>query len=386
MRGTLVAALLILPVLTVASQLPSRVTPVEDPSIGVIVYAEGNDITILRAGRPHVLDAGFGEPLGEPLLPGDQLTTDENTYAEIQLLTSRNIVKVAENTTLVMTELTGEGDSALSVTYGRLRARVDRLTGNDRFEVRGVTSVAGVRGTDFGYDQVLDPVTGELINRVYCFEGSVSVASTAAPGRQTTVEAGQMIAAPTQTPPEQIDVVAVDESVTSFWQARPFVREPRDVREIIDEFPSLPLRTSNELGVVPSVLESAIAAAEQTDSAEVIEPVEPSTESAVEVEDLSAQETAAEEEPRGLAEAILGEDDTPELREQISATLRTSGYWVTGLGVLIDATAVGLVFFGDDIPFWDAAYDPWLGPIGAGGVGVVALGAGLIVLSLAFSN
>lgn len=393
MRGTLVLTLLILPALTAAAQNPSRANPVEDPSIGVIVYAEGETITILRAGRPRRLNAGLGEPLGEPLLPGDQVSTSEDTYAEIQLLTSRNIVKVAENTTFVVAELTGGGDSALSVTYGRLRARVDRLTGNDRFEVRGMTSVAGVRGTDFGYDQVLDPVTGQLVSRVYCFEGSVSVTSTVVPEQQATIEAGEMIAAPVEAPPEQIEVVSIDKPIASFWEARPFRREPREIREIIDEFPALPLRSSNELGAVPSVLESAIAAAEQqepSDSTEQATPEEPETAvtDSVEVTEISPSQDdeAPEREQEGLAEMILGDADTPELREQIAGGLRTTGYWVTGLGVAVDVVAVGLVFVGDDLPFWDPAYEPWLGPAGAGGVGMVALGAGLIVLSLAFSN
>src|SRR5690606_6505377 len=60
----------------------------------------------------------------------------------------------------------------------RVRAQVDRVSADDSFQIRGRTAVAGVRGTDFGFDYVVqqgnitDPIT-----QVYCFEGSVEVVS-----------------------------------------------------------------------------------------------------------------------------------------------------------------------------------------------------------------
>ncbi|MFW5685351.1 MAG: hypothetical protein ACOC0O_01745 [Spirochaetota bacterium] len=243
-----------------------------------------------------------------------------------------------------------------------------------------MTAVAGVRGTDFGYDQVLDPITGELINRVYCLEGEISVTLTADSIEERTIRTGETVTAPVAARSEEtrpVSVVALEEPVRAFWTARPFVREVRDAGALIHEFPSLPERAREAVGVVPPVIEQAVAQAAR--------PVV--TESEAEKPALAVEEVVEEErEPAGLAEAVLGERDTPELRGQIAGTLRTTGYWLTGVGVAVDLAVVGLVLFGDQVPGWNAAWDPYLAPVGAAGVGVVVLGAASIVLSLAFSN
>lgn len=375
---------------TLALQLtPASTTAAAEASIGVIVYAEGDGITILRGERQLVLDVGRGEALGEPLLAGDQVTTSEATFAEIQLLTGRNIVRIAENTTFTLDEVRASGDSTLRVTYGRVRARVERVLGSGRFALRGLSAVAGVRGTDFGYDQVLDPVTGALETRIYCFEGEIRIAPAARPDLEATVGEGEMIAASVDARPEEAVVTPIAEPVIRFWSERPFIRSPASAAELLREFPDLPARAEAELGIIPSVLVPELPEeAEQPDQAAAPEQPEPSADPDVRAEPEPREEgrppadadAEAKEEARADAEAQVR-------REEIGRTLRMTGGVLTGAGILTDLAAVGLFFYGEQlIPGWTSANNDILGPVAAAGTGVLAGGIISIAIGIMLSN
>lgn len=385
----LLSLLVILPALHAAAQA----------SVGVIVYAEGYEITVLRDDVRISLDAGLGEALGEPVYAGDQITTDGDTSAEIQLLTSRNIVKVAESTTFTVTELR-EGRSSLGVTYGRLRARVDQLAGTGSFELRGISAIAGVRGTDFAYDQVLDPVSGELFNRVSCFEGEVTVAATARPEASATIGPGESVVAPAAAEPEQAAFEPVPQAVQTFWAERPFVRDPAPAGQILDEFPGVLDRAEERLGVAPQM---GIAAADEPGPSPEDTPAgsDGETDSAPAAEegpgDTGTTPPAGDaprviERERGGAGADEEEDedaaspDETERRERIARGFRTTGVVLTGAGLVTDLVAIGLFYFGEDIvPGWTAANNDYLQPVAIAGVGMLTFGLISIVVSLAVS-
>ncbi|MFW5685889.1 MAG: FecR domain-containing protein [Spirochaetota bacterium] len=372
MRRALAAVLLVVCIAVAGAQSDSS-TQSADTSIGIIVYAEGSDIEILRNGSQRRLDVGLGEAFGEPLYAGDQLSTGEGTHAEIQLLTSSNVVKMAENTTFRIDELETGADTTLTVTYGRVRAKVGALLGNARFRFRGYTAVAGVRGTDFGYDQVLDPATGELVNRVYCFGGEVLVESASEPGRRGTITTGQMVAAESDAPTEEVAVEPIAEPVVSFWVDRPFVREPATVPELRAEFPDLVRRVRTDLGVLPAELRE--------------DPVDPSADPAIEPPTVAEPEAGPERDAPLVTEVPSdsrgrAEEDDARDRPAGGNALRTTGVVLASLGVVTDLAAVGLFYFGEDfIPGWNAENNEMLGPIAAAGVGVVAGGIIMILIS-----
>ncbi len=356
--------------------------PGDEPSVGLIVYAEGETITILRANVQRRLDAGTGEPLGEPLYAGDQVTTDAATVAEIQLLTSNNIVKIAENTTFVVDSLAGD-ESRLRVTYGRLRARVEQLTGAGRFEMRGLSAVAGFRGTNFGYDQVVDPVTGELLGRIYCFEGEVHVSAVEDPNLTTVLPAGRMLVVRAGADPESIVVSSLDEAITRYWAARPFSRDIASADELVGEFALLLERVEADLGMLPQVLvrEEPVPDAaepddsrdEQTDESDSDAPSDPAP-----VEKL---------EPTVVVESKPVLDEESAQRARAARGLRTTGIVLAGVGLLTDVAAVGLYYFGEDIvPGWTADSNSILGPVAAAGVGLLAGGIIAIMISLGMTN
>ncbi|HKJ84989.1 MAG TPA: FecR domain-containing protein [Spirochaetia bacterium] len=354
--------------------------PGENQSVGLIVYAEGETITILRERVQVRLDAGVGDALGEPLYAGDQVSTAAGTFAEIQLLSSSNIVKVAENTTFVV-EALARGESTLRLTYGRLRARVEQIAGAGRFEMRGITAVAGVRGTDFGYDQYVDPVSGELLDRIYCLEGEIRVSSVDDPSLAIDLPAGRMLVVRAGAAPDSVVVTPLDEAITRYWEARPFSRDIASARRLVQEFPALAGRVESDLGTLPDVLvldEPVVQtpAAAPDDATPEEQPAEPQP-------DVEAQRI----EPSVVIEAEPAVDEEAEQRARVARGLRTTGIVLAGTGLLIDIAAVGLYYFGDDIfAGWTAENNAILGPVAATGVGLLAGGIIAIMISLGVNN
>jgi urease accessory protein UreE len=77
----------------------------EDSIFGVILYAEGVELSIFRQGELIRYDLFQDDVLGLPLLQGDMVQTEDNSFVEIQLLPSESVVKVAENTTFEITSI-----------------------------------------------------------------------------------------------------------------------------------------------------------------------------------------------------------------------------------------------------------------------------------------
>ena len=174
--------LIITVVLTVSAQ--------ERESYAFVIYADGYDMTIYRNDELLTYDVVRDNVIGMPLLPGDLIQTDAETFVELQVMPSRTVIKVAENTTFRIEEIGGTGGGSFDLAYGRLRARVDRITGNEEFRIRGRSAVAGVRGTDFGYDFVATREGSvDAETQVYVFEGSVEVTETVGEGASTLLEA-----------------------------------------------------------------------------------------------------------------------------------------------------------------------------------------------------
>lgn len=185
-------------------------------SFGVVLYAEGDDLTVYRDKVLKTYAVAGGTVIGLKLMPGDLVQTGPGTFIEIQLAPSKSIIKVAENTSFRITGLGSDKGSTIDVVYGRIRAKVDSLLGAGGFAIRGQTAVAGVRGTEFGYDVIAAPGIGdEPSSRIYCFSGKIKVA---------TLQAGELNAA-AQTAP-------VDNAVLD--KAKAFELQPGQMMAVYD--------------------------------------------------------------------------------------------------------------------------------------------------------
>lgn len=165
--GLIASALLLCPLLAFSQSTGSA----------SIVYADGFGFEILRSGVAERYDVYADDVYSLEIDPGDRISTDDETYLEVQLRDSRTVIKVFENTTVTITASDSEATS-LGVSYGRVRAIVRSLGGEEQFHMRTRTAVAAVRGTDFAVESVLTR-SGEIEDSVYCLEGSVEVGTLA---------------------------------------------------------------------------------------------------------------------------------------------------------------------------------------------------------------
>lgn len=151
-------------------------------------------------GEVVVHPAGGGDEVaGEadmPLEEGDRVTTGADSTAEISL-DGQSLISLRENSDFTL-ENTDKKASVFSLSLGSLLAKIEKL-GTRSLSVHSPTSVAAVRGTEFGVD-----VEGDSSHVGVFDEGRVEVSGAAGgtqvltPNQETSVARGQR---PTQAAP-----------------------------------------------------------------------------------------------------------------------------------------------------------------------------------------
>lgn len=219
------------------------VLPLFAESSAEVVYAEGEGFSLVRNGQSDYYDIYLGDADALELKGGDLILTEADTWVEIQLADSGTIIKIAENTTFTLKTLQNEG-GVFEVSYGRVRARVEKLTSDTPFWIQGSDTVAGVRGTDFGYDLFYDPASPEKKNvSVYCFEGEVEVVrqletgvdesfsadSDFAEGKAKTssviLRKNEMVSIESEDKTAPLDKSRIESEVKEFWELNEFIYE-----------------------------------------------------------------------------------------------------------------------------------------------------------------
>ncbi len=216
-----------------------------------VVYAEGKQFSVIRAGKPVSYGAESPEAIGLAIARGDILQTSPGTYIEILIHPISASVQLAENTSFKCDADETGTQSKGELYYGRVRAKVAKLAGSSTYKITSPSLVAGVRGTDFGCDHIyvrppapgtaIDATEGSatsasassVMNRVFCFEGSVLVVPAANPERETVmIGGGEMVesVAPTVVAgiekPLTLVKAPVAVEVNDFWKNREFRSVP----------------------------------------------------------------------------------------------------------------------------------------------------------------
>ena len=129
------------------------------------------------------------------IVPGETVITSADSRAKI-VMSDRNVFNILPSTRLKIekySEGDGERNVKLNLIEGRVRSKVEQKynTTSNKFEIRTVTAVAGVRGTDFvtGFDkrsQQTDVVTLRGSVSFLPIQGGVPM-----PERAVDVRAGQ---------------------------------------------------------------------------------------------------------------------------------------------------------------------------------------------------
>lgn len=387
---------------------PASLVAQAEESYAFVIYAEGYDLSVYRNGELMTYDVLVDDVIGMPLLPGDLVQTDAQTFVEIQVMPSRTVVKVAENTTFEIERIGGAGGGTFNMAYGRVRARVERITGDDPFQIRGFTAVAGVRGTDFGYDLVVErQATSELQTKVYVFEGEVDVTETlreVAPeetvprepvtSQRVRIGANEMVSVVTDVPPELAEradaaveggsstpiapstitppvqnvvfrTSEIEEEIEAFWDEQAFREEPVDPSMVEESFPGIGARVQQ--------------LTEERRRYEELQRLRREGLLATPDDLLTELESEVEDEEREPETVLLGDplpddrvrrilvprdDDSPSRRSIIA------GHWLVGAGLLFEATGALITWYDDGFTDYESfsAGGPGQGMMVGGGV------------------
>jgi hypothetical protein len=139
----------------------------------------------------HPVDgsAAFDAEEDMPLEEGDRITTSARSSAEL-ILDGGSLIALRENSDFTL-QKTAKKASMFSLSFGSLLAKIEKL-GSQRLSVRTASSVAAVRGTEFGIDAL------ENESRIGVFdEGRVEVTGhdgskqILLPNQETSVVRGQ---------------------------------------------------------------------------------------------------------------------------------------------------------------------------------------------------
>jgi hypothetical protein len=330
----------------------------------VVIYAEGRRFSVVNA-RGLTVGIDPDEPIGLELVAGDTVVTEHETFLELQLVPSSNVVKIAENTNFTIVDRASPRGGTFTLVYGKVRARVQTLTDKEQFSIRGESAVAGVRGTDFGVTVEVArsaAASGEdsgsaagasesttarasesgAVTQVFCFEGEVEVSrpAPASEGAAQTraagvvVRANEIVSVGRESEIAQADVQPLPAEVRSYWETNPFKAQP--AAEPLEER----------------------GPAQRPAGAEAAEPVRAAAEPAPREEPKAAVTTASDEEVRqSLVKRMVV------TRSQV----RTASVVLFGVGA-----ALGIVGAVDALlPSVSILGDNGIGPIGVGAVFVI---------------
>lgn len=216
----------------------------EEDVFAVILYAEGYEISIyLNDGTVEVLDVLIDDVIGTPLYEGESIETDDASYVEIQLYPSENVLKLSESTALTLDSMEGSGGgSELSLVYGSIRAKVEKLLVDNAFDILTGDAVAGVRGTDFGVDYLYDASEEAYVTDVFCFEGEVAVREKDESGAPEEYGIGpdeHLSLRPHNGGPMAFNRKPLPDDRRDFWNKRDFREAPIGEGRIDNRFPAI---------------------------------------------------------------------------------------------------------------------------------------------------
>ena len=156
-----------------------------------ITYAEGKSFSVIRNNQTREWPVSDKQVFGMEIMPGDIIHTSGSTFLELSIKPIKAVIQIAENTSYRCDIDESGTKSSGELYYGRVRAKVAKLTGDRSFKISSPSLVAGVRGTDFGCDVIAARKTSEpVVQRVFCFEGSVAVSDDKAPEAEPVLIGG----------------------------------------------------------------------------------------------------------------------------------------------------------------------------------------------------
>jgi hypothetical protein len=204
--------LVMLPISGAAGDRPARASNVKSAPQRALTLQEMRGKVTYKGGQIRPAQ------VGDRLVTGQGITTGKQSSAIIAMDSQIGIIKVAENTDLVIRQLSvvnGGSVTLLAVNRGQVALRVRPFTNPaSRLEIHTPSGVSGVRGTEFGV-----AVAPSGRSAILTAEGKVAVS---AQGQTVYVKAGySSMIYPGEAPtPARPTVETVDLAITHSQQFR----------------------------------------------------------------------------------------------------------------------------------------------------------------------
>lgn len=209
--------------------------------VGMLLTAEGDRLTLFRAGSVSTYDPYLEPTAGVPVLPGTLLQLEEDTTVELQLLPGRTRVKVSANATIRLEEVTAEGGARMTAYYGRLRVVIPQ-SGGGPVTVSGPDAEVSVEpGSDVSVDVLADPETAAAYTAAATVSGGATMRPRSAGAATESVAVPAGGAVRTRSTADGVVVDTSDElpaGVTAFWIDRAFEATARGPEVLEERFPA----------------------------------------------------------------------------------------------------------------------------------------------------
>lgn len=157
--------LFIISLLIISCRKAEEEGPVDSGRVEPSALTNNKALVTFLSGVSFVLQGNDWQPLeiGDQLQGGNTVKVDEDSYCELQF-GGLAVVRIEANTVLAIEELflmsTG-GNITFNITAGSALYKVGKLRGDQRFDIKTMTAVMGVRGTKFAVQ--VDEKEGTLL-------------------------------------------------------------------------------------------------------------------------------------------------------------------------------------------------------------------------------
>lgn len=227
---------------------------------GIFKVVKGKVLVISKSGSQKMARIGLR------VFPQDKIKTAANSRAKI-VMTDSNIINVSPDTEVALSKYefdkkTDKKNVLINVIYGKIRSKVSqKYEGENKFQVKTPSAVAGVRGTDFltSYD------SSSRRSEVITFEGRVEFglpngvdgikdAVMVGIGKSSSLVAGRVPSNPIDLPVADLSKMNFDSDADA--PEAPDLRQPADEGPAINE-PEMnnePSRDPNSANVQEPVL------------------------------------------------------------------------------------------------------------------------------------
>lgn len=249
-----------------------------------LLLAEGELFTIVNPdGQQKTYEPSVDDVSNVIIREGSSILTEDNTFLELSIADGTTLLKIAENTTFYLEDLNEDGGGVFQLVYGRLRVKMNRISRDQELWISGYDTVAGIQGTDFGYDLFFDPSVEEdqRTATVYCFAGDVEViqqkedpSNVSGTDKRVVqkdpldLNEGYMTIAQSGFPNDPLIKIPIRADIEAYWKLHDFVNQPVETSYVPEEEPV----NEPELVLQTEVVQEETVPAEE--SILVVEPVE----------------------------------------------------------------------------------------------------------------